>query len=140
MKSPIQFINPPTLPDTRIYGFSQIATVSDGQLAMISGQVGWDTSYTVLSDDIGLQTDQVLNNIRACLKELKASPRDILKFGIYITDYKQAEYSEKVHPRLLAFVDPEAPPLMTLLGVAQLARPDFRIEIEAIIVLHPSQV
>jgi len=131
----IQFITPPTLPDTRVYGFSQIAKVNGGQIAMISGQVGWDTEYKVLSDDLGLQTDQVFNNIRACLKELGATPRDILKLSIYITNYSQTEYSEKVSPRLIAFVDQEAPPLMTLLGVAQLARPDFRIEVEAMIVL-----
>lgn len=135
MSQTIEFINPPNLPDTNKFGFSQIVKMKAGQLAMISGQVGWDLDYQIVSEDLGKQAAKTFENIKACLEALGASPKDLMKLRIYITQYSQEEFSEKVHPQLLAFVDPEEPPAMTLLGVEHLARPEFRIEIEATIVI-----
>jgi|SRR3989344_675574 len=67
-----------------------------GNFIYLSGQIGVDPNTGELqSKSIKKETEQVLNNIRAVLKESKADLEDVVRVDIFITDMKNyAEVNE----------------------------------------------
>ena len=57
-----------------------------GRQIFVAGQIGWDETETIVSDDFAEQFRQVLKNTLAVLKEAGAGPEHVVRMTGYITD------------------------------------------------------
>lgn len=124
-------LNPKSLPDAGVIGYSQITTVEPGRLAFISGQVAWRPDGEPAPDSLAEQAKLVVKNARAALDAVGASSQDLIMVRVYMTDWTP-ERMEKLMPHLLALFD-GAQPSLTGIGVASLAGPGLQLEIEMIV-------
>ncbi len=121
-------INPPALPDSTQMGYSQISIAEPGRMAYISGQVAWKPNGEAVPEDLTLQAQLVAKNAKAALDAIGASPQDIVIARIFMCDLTPETMNEAV-PALLEMFD-GAQPCITGVGVAALAAPDLKIEME----------
>jgi 2-iminobutanoate/2-iminopropanoate deaminase len=119
-------IDPDSAPDSSAYGYSH-AVVADGTLYM-SGQVGMDGDRNLAGEDVAAQTEQAFENVEAILAEIDRKLTDVVKLTAYIIDPQTrfASYNAVYRDR---FDEPY--PCHTVLGVEQLAGPEYLVEIEA---------
>jgi enamine deaminase RidA (YjgF/YER057c/UK114 family) len=80
--SAIQTLQPPGWP--RAKGYSN-GMAAGGRLVFVAGQIGWDETETIVSDDFGDQFRQVLVNTLAVLAEAGAGPEHITRMTWFIT-------------------------------------------------------
>lgn len=126
----IEHLQPPSISNPG--GYSHVVTVEAAKLIFISGQVAYDDNFQLVGDgDLASQARQVMVNLQLALKAAGASFDDVLKFTIFVVDFKPA------HRKIIMavrdeFISQDRPPASTLLGVQSLARPELLIEIEAI--------
>jgi reactive intermediate/imine deaminase len=126
----VHLINPPSLP--RVPGYSQVATVTGGNLVFIAGQVSLDASGTLVGDgDFAAQTAQTFQNLMNALAAAGTSVTNLIKLTTFVTDTSQLATFRTVRDQ---FLDPTHLPASTLVQVSRLARPEYLIEIEAIAV------
>lgn len=130
MKEKIQRINPDTLMNSP--AFSQVVvTNGNGRTIYIGGQnaVTKDRQITG-KGDLGLQTEQVMQNIINALEACNATLENLVKLTIYIVQgqnvYSGFQASQKY------FANSPHLPVISGVIVAALANPDFLIEIDAI--------
>ena len=126
-------MNPDTLPDAGKAGYSQITIANPGRLAFVSGQVAWDTNGSVVPETLEAQTKQVVANLGGALRALNAGNRDIVQMRVYMTELND-ETMGIAMTQIVNFLDGEKPSL-TGIGVAALAGPDLKIEIEMVVQL-----
>ena len=126
-------MNPDTLPDAGKAGYSQITIANPGRLAFVSGQVAWDTNGSVVPETLEAQTKQVVANLSGALRALNATNRDIVQMRVYMTELND-EKMRIAMTQIMNFLDGEQPSL-TGIGVAALAGPDLKIEIEMVVQL-----
>ena len=93
----------------------------------LSGQVGIAPDGTI-PDDVAEQTEICFRNIQAILTEADMSPADLVRLNTYLTDAGDRDRYMAVRDRHVG----TPPPGSTLLVVAALANPRYRIEIEAV--------
>jgi enamine deaminase RidA (YjgF/YER057c/UK114 family) len=103
--------------------------VVSGHAAYVSGQVAVDASGALVGADVAVQTRQVLANLDHVLQSIGASRSDILRTTTYVI---RAEDLDQVRRVRAGYFDIPAP-ASTLLVVSQLAKPDYLVEIEAIV-------
>lgn len=107
--------------------YSQAALIEgEGRRLVISGQVGVRPDGTPVADPLD-QIDQALANLGAVLAAHGMGPANIVKVTVFLTD------TALVGPwraKRDAFMQGAAP-ASTLLVVAALASPDFKVEVEA---------
>lgn len=97
-------------------------------LIFISGQIALDPKTNkIVSDDIGQQTRQCLENIKNILEATGAALFNVLKTTIYLTSLDDFETVNKVYAEYFK-VDP---PARATVQVSRLPR-NARIEIEAV--------
>ncbi|KAL3424197.1 endoribonuclease L-PSP [Phlyctema vagabunda] len=72
-----------------------------------AGQVGADVSGTLVSPDIGPQTEKCLANIAAILKSAGSSLARILKVTIYLPDEADYRAMNEVYSKIM--LDPKPP-------------------------------
>jgi enamine deaminase RidA (YjgF/YER057c/UK114 family) len=128
MSPAITRLNPPTLPDAAGVGYSQISVVEPGRMAYVSGQVAIAPDGAPVPGDLAAQTRLVIGNLRAALEALGAGDQDIAIMRIFIVDLTPDALARSF-PILLEMLD-GAQPSITGVGVAALADPAFRIEVE----------
>jgi len=121
-------VNPPTMPNSAAMGYSQISIVEPGRMAYVSGQVAWRADGRPAPEDLVEQTRIAAANARAALDALGATPGDIAILRVFMTDLNSGTL-EQVFPPILEFFD-GAQPCITGVGVAALAAPDLKIELE----------
>lgn len=102
-------------------------------MAFVSGQVAQTADGSGAPEGLEAQTKQVIANLTEALRAVKASPQNIVKLRIYVTDLNE-EAMIIVMPPIIAFLN-GAEPSLTGIGVAALAGPDLKIEIEMIVQL-----
>jgi len=78
-------------------------------------------------DDAAEQTRQIFRNLDKVLREAGASPADVLKVIVYLTDFQDRT---RINPARQDFFG-AARPASTLVEVSRLAIPGMRMEIEA---------
>jgi reactive intermediate/imine deaminase len=101
-----------------------------GDVLYVSGCGPLDADMNLVGgDDVAAQTRQVLVNLQRILDAAGASFADILKVTVYLTDVNDRE---KINPVRQEFFG-DARPASTLIGVAALAIPGMKVEIEAIV-------
>ncbi|MET1414077.1 RidA family protein [Roseibium sp. HPY-6] len=131
MSSQIRRLNPPSLPDVRKVGYSQISVAGPGALAFVSGQVAWSAENSAVTGSLDEQTALVIKNLEYALVELNCRAENIVNMRVYMTDLTP-ETQAIVMPQLLSFLD-GAQPSLTGIGVSALAAPELKIEIEMVV-------
>ena len=128
-------INPNSLFDSRLYGFSQIVITNPGKMVFISGQVAWDENlYLVGEHDLAKQTQKSLDNLNLAIKAAGGTLENIVALRIYIVNHQQ-ENGVIISQILKDNFGTINPPASTWISVKGLANDGFMIEIEAQAVL-----
>jgi enamine deaminase RidA (YjgF/YER057c/UK114 family) len=112
---------PGTSPFEPIIGFSRAVRI--GNLVHVSGTgpVGADEA------DVAEQTDQCLTIIATALKAAGSSIEHVFRTRMYLTHAEDWEAAGRIHGKFFALIRPAA----TMVVVAALLNPTWRIEIEA---------
>lgn len=97
------------------------------RLVFCSGQLGIAPDETI-PEDAAAQAELCFANIAAVLEEAGMTLADILRVNAYVTDRTFLRPYMAVRDRL--FADPL--PASTLMIVAGFARPEFKVEVEAV--------
>lgn len=97
------------------------------RLVLCSGQLGIGPDDTV-PEDAGAQAELCFGNIAAILGEAGLGLKDIVRINAYVTERAWLQPYMDVRNRL--FDNPA--PASTLMIVAGFARPEFKVEVEAI--------
>jgi enamine deaminase RidA (YjgF/YER057c/UK114 family) len=82
----MRILQPPGWPRPRGYANGIAA---EGRLVFVAGQIGWDTSGTVVSDDLVRQFEKTLENTLAVLREAGAGPQHVARMTWYVTDKRE---------------------------------------------------
>ncbi|MBS02749.1 MAG: translation initiation inhibitor [Gammaproteobacteria bacterium] len=111
-------------------GFSQAVIARGDRHIFLAGQCAMDRQGRLVGEgDLGAQTEQVMQNIEAGLKEAGASFDDVVPRTIYVVDYdpSKREIMQAVRGR---YIPAEGGPASTLIGVSGLVHDAFLVEIE----------
>jgi enamine deaminase RidA (YjgF/YER057c/UK114 family) len=107
-----------------IFGYCRAMRV--GERCVVSGTAPiWPDGSC--PDDVDLQARRCFEIIRAALAELGAAPADVVRTRMYVTDRADSDAIGRVHAE--AFGD--ARPVTTMIVVAGLIDPRWRLEVEA---------
>lgn len=99
-----------------------------GGLLFVSGQIPIDpATEKLIEGDIKVQTEQVLKNVLAVLKEAKMGPENVVKATVYLADLKDFPDMNEVYGRYLG----KEPPARSTIQAAALPK-GARIEIDVI--------
>ncbi len=128
MSHAIRRMNPPTMPDAAALGYSQISIVEPGRMAYVSGQVAWRPDGGPIPDDVAGQTTLAASNAKAALDALGATTNDIVMLRCFMTGL-DPQSLEQAFPPILEMLG-GAMPCITGVGVAALAAPNLRVELE----------
>ena len=112
-------------PYEKAYGFSRAVRVGDRVLVSGTAPVEPDGSST--PGDAAAQARRCFAIILAAVAELGGSPANVVRTRMYIVDPADADAVGAVHGDVFAGVRPAS----TMVVVAALLRPEWRIEIEA---------
>jgi enamine deaminase RidA (YjgF/YER057c/UK114 family) len=112
---------PGTSPFEPIIGFSRAVRIGNHIHVSGTGPVGAD------NDDAAGQTDQCLTLIAAALKNAGSSLEHVYRTRMYITHAEDWEAIGRIHGKFFGLTLPAA----TMVVVAALLNPAWRIEIEA---------
>jgi enamine deaminase RidA (YjgF/YER057c/UK114 family) len=123
------FVNPPVVAPP-IANYSHVATVPAGSdLLMLAGQVGNAPDGT-LATGAEAQYERALSNIAAILKSQGATPANLVKLTIYLVDPIDPAHAKAIREKAFG----TAAPPSTLVYVVRLARPEIKVEIDAMAV------
>ncbi|MBP1161879.1 enamine deaminase RidA (YjgF/YER057c/UK114 family) [Rhodococcus sp. PvR044] len=124
-------INPENLHDPVGFGYSHVARTR-GDLVFIAGQYASDGDGHVTSTDFTDQVEQSLANLRTALAAVGLDYRHVVALRTHIVGHDADKLA--VIARLIGEIWGDRPPTQTLTGVAALALPDMRFEIDAVAV------
>ena len=126
-------ISPPSLFNSRIYGFSQGVLVENARkILFISGQLSADKKGNFLPGNFREQCQMALHGIEAVLKDAGATRQNVMKITAYVTDMQNnIEEFTKLTKRYFT----KKHPASTLVEVRSLAFPGQLVEVEAIAVI-----
>ena len=128
----VRYVDPPGLAKSPRY--SHVVEVTRGKLVFISGQVAQDASGNLVGGaDLGAQTRQVFENLKAALAASGASFKDVVKITSFLVDMSQIEKYRDVRSEYLK--GNARPPTSTTVAVPRLVRPEYLLEVEAIAVV-----
>ncbi|WP_432160702.1 RidA family protein [Streptomyces sp. NRRL F-5630] len=127
---PHHHVRPPGSPP--VNGYSHAVAVP-GPLVVVSGQVPLDAEGALVGEnDTEAQVRQVYANLATALEAAGSDLAHVVKYTFFLTDLARDL------PVLRAVrdehQDPARPPASSLVQVAALAHPAFRVEIEALAV------
>jgi enamine deaminase RidA (YjgF/YER057c/UK114 family) len=117
--------------DSVQFGFSH-AVASTGHITLhCAGQVAWNGDGDLLGpDDLAAQAAQAFDNLKSVLSEAGMGVSNVVRLRTYVVDYSP-DMLDVLGPAIAAFYGDNIPAANTLIGVASLAMPEFKIEIEA---------
>ncbi len=118
-----------TSPYEPIIGFSRAVRVGNAVYVSGTGPVGAD------DDDIEAQTRQVLGIIQRTLAQAGAKLEDVVRTRMYLTRVEDWEIIGRVHGEFFDAIRPAA----TMVVVAKLLNPAWRIEIEVEAVVRSTE-
>lgn len=118
---PVRTNIPGTSPYEPIIGFSRAVRIGNQIYVSGTGPVGSDDA------DVAEQTDQCLTLIAAALKNAGSSIEHVYRTRVYLTHAADWEAVGRIHGKFFSLIRPAA----TMVVVAALLNPSWRIEIEA---------
>lgn len=127
-------LNPDSLGAPSGYSHGLLAD-ANGKLLFIAGQIAWDETQRIVSDDFVEQFDRALANVVTVLSAAGGKPEHIVRLIIYVTD--KIEYRERtreVGERYRKYLGKHFP-AMVLVQVAGLLDDAAKVEIEGMAVL-----
>lgn len=131
-----KLINPVSLGSPR--GFSNgVLTDAGGRLLFVAGQIGWDETHRIVSENFVEQFNRALANVIEVVTGAGGRPDQIARMVIYVTN--KSEYLEQqtsIGARYQAQMGKHFP-AMALVEVKGLLNDEAKVEIEAIAVLNP---
>ena len=120
-------------------GYSQVAEIRSGTLAYIAGQVPLDKSGNLVGkDDFLAQAEQVFRNIKAAVEAVGGIFSDVVKLNYYCVEAVEPSLIPQMLQVRDQFVNTKAPPASTFVVIKRLVRPEWLIEIEAVVVVNPT--
>lgn len=123
--------NPETLPVPP--GYSQLVT-TDGPTAFVAGQVALTPDGRVVGEgDFESQCRQVFTNLLTAVRSAGGSAETIVKLNTYVTRMSDLSTYRRVRDE---FIPASAAPASTLIEVPHLFRPEFLVEIEAVVAVR----
>ena len=127
----IEITNPADLHDPTGFGYSHVARVS-GELVLIAGQYDSGSEGHTTTDDFAEQVERAFANLGKALRSTGLDYADVAQLRTFIVDHdlEKLEALGKVIARIWG----DKPPVQTLNGVAALALPDMRFEVDAVAV------
>jgi reactive intermediate/imine deaminase len=106
--------------------------VRAGELLFVSGCIAVDGEGNLVGgDDVVAQARRVFENVGAVLAAAGASPNDVVKVTLFLTDVDDRPAINEVRKAWFG----ETRPASTLVEVSRLAIPGAKIEVEAVAVL-----
>ena len=106
-------------------GFSRAIRV--GNRILVSGTAPVEDDGATTPGDASVQADRCLSIILAAIEELGGSARDVVRTRMLLVDAADAGVVGAAHGRVFGAIRPAA----TMVVVAALLRPEWRVEIEA---------
>jgi enamine deaminase RidA (YjgF/YER057c/UK114 family) len=129
MRDRLLYVNPEALHAP--IGYTHVVEVQPGRIAYISGQVALNKAGELVGEgDIVAQAEQVFENLKEALTVLNATFADVIKLNYHAVDASRLAEIREVRNQYVS-----TPPASTFVVVKGLARPDFLIEIEAVVAL-----
>ena len=134
MAAKVRFSNPNTLAKPPGYSYL-VEAMGPGRTIYFAGQLGVDTENKFVGEpgDFHAQCVQAFENMTLALKAAGARWRDVVKINNFLVNI-EGNMSAFREVRDL-YLNTQAPPASTTIGVPALARPGGLFEIEAIAVL-----
>lgn len=115
---------PPLSPFEEQAGFTR--ALRAGDRIVVSGTVGVGADGSV-SPDTGAQADRCFALIREYVEQLGGRMEDVVRVRMFVTDIADADAVTAAFTRALGHVRPTG----TLVAIAALYRPEWKVEIEA---------
>ena len=104
--------------------------VQVGDLLYVSGQVAQDgEGNTVGIGDAGVQTRQIMSRIQTIVEAAGATMQDVVKITTFIVNIDDYPAFSQVRSETF----PADPPASSTVVVAGLVRPEFLVEVEAVV-------
>lgn len=111
-------------------GYTHVVIPQGGRPVFIAGQVANDKSGAVVGKgDFKAQTKQVFENLKTAVEAAGGTMSDVAKITIYVTDLSQIAALREIRQQYFTGNLPAS----TLVQVVSLARPEYLLEIEAIV-------
>lgn len=108
-----------------------------GDLIFISGQVSYDENGEVVGvGDIAAQTQRIFENLETILETVGASLTDVVKYTFYVKNM-DSEQIQKIRQVRSQFIDKDALPTSTMVGISALAKEELLLEVEAYALVVP---
>lgn len=127
-------INPESLGAPSGYSNGLLAEPG-GRLLFIAGQIAWNESHEIVSNDFVEQFDTALGNVIAVVNEAGGNSSDVARLIIYVADKNEyRERTREVGERYRKHMGKHFP-AMVLVQVADLLDDAAKVEIEGIAVL-----
>jgi len=123
--------NPPTMWNMAALGWSHISVAEPGRLAFVSGQIAVTPGSTDVPEELASQAKLATASLSAALKELEASPQDIVMLRVYVVNATSEAFGQAVAP--LRELLGDAMPSITTIGVQALYKPEIKVEIEMVV-------
>jgi 2-iminobutanoate/2-iminopropanoate deaminase len=102
--------------------------VISGGLLFCSGQIALDPETgELVQGDVAVQTERVLQNLIAVLREAKMGPENVVKTTVYLTDMADFSKMNEVYARYLG----AKPPARTTIAALGLPK-GVKVEIDVI--------
>ncbi|MBX3130752.1 MAG: RidA family protein [Polyangiaceae bacterium] len=127
----LEIINPPLLGAPRGYSNGMLAPPG-ARMLFVAGQVAWNESQNIVSEDFALQFGQALENVLTVVRAAGGSAVDIARLLIFVTTRDEyAEHHKRVGQEYRNRMGKHFP-AMALVEVNALLEPGAKVEIEAI--------
>ena len=120
----VQHINPETIPPPIGNGYTHVVKI--GPWVYIAGQVGGKDG--VLDPDAAVQAEIVYTKLKLAMESVGGSLEDLVATTTYVTDPDNGQKVREVRGRFFG----DNPPASTFINIAQLARKEILLEIEAV--------
>ena len=128
----MRFLQPPGWPRPRGYANGVLA---EGKLVFVGGMIGWDASGELVSDALGPQVRQALENVVAVLAEAGAGPEHVARLTWYVTSREEYLGAQREIGEAYRAVMGRHFPAMAVVEVSALVEARAKVEIEATAVL-----
>jgi enamine deaminase RidA (YjgF/YER057c/UK114 family) len=129
---PLERVNPADLATPRTY--TQVIVATGSRLVFVAGQVAEDGDGRLVGGgDLAVQARRAFENVGRALAAARARPEQVTKITVFVVDYRDEDLPAIEQGRAALFGDHK--PTDTLVGVATLAHPGCRIEVDAIAVV-----
>ncbi len=126
-------VNPDSLAPPR--GYSHGVLLGPGRVLFVAGQVGWDSSGRMVSDEFAAQFAQALRNVLDVVREAGGGPEHVGRLTIYVTDRHEYVRVRSELGRIYRELMGRHYPAMALVEVAGLLAKGCLVEIEATAVI-----